>query len=133
MRAVGGGDRREGQPVPEPGDRDPDAALFVYGELCRAEVLLDVLGRIPPAVPALLLDHRRRRNPDTGYYEAYPSVDGYVAGLLLQEITDGELTRLDDFEHVDDGLYRRAAGCVRIMGEGHRELDAWVYREAPAE
>ncbi|MFW6198623.1 MAG: gamma-glutamylcyclotransferase family protein, partial [Acidobacteriota bacterium] len=95
---------QESEPTPE--DR-PDGALFVYGELCRAEVLLRVLGRIPVAAPALLLEHRRRRNPDTGYYEVYRSPDGYVAGLLLSGLADDELERLDTFEDVGGGLYRR--------------------------
>ena len=59
-------------------------ALFVYGELRRAEVLRRLVGRLPPAEPALVQDHVRRPDPVSGYYRVVPAPGACVVGLLLR-------------------------------------------------
>lgn len=104
--------------------------LFAYGELCKLSVLRRVLGRVPPAVPGLLCDHARRRGAD-GFYRVRPSPGSSVAGLTL-EVRDEDLSRLDAFEDVDGGLYRRKRARVRTLGPAAADVDADVYEAAGA-
>jgi len=101
--------------------------LFVYGELCRAETIVGLLGRMPICVPALLQNHRREINPATGYYQAHPAVGQQVVGLLFLEIAADEIERLDEFEEVAIGLYRRAECQVQSLGEARCQVTAHAY------
>lgn len=99
--------------------------LFVYGELCKLEVLRRVIGRVPGAVPALLMDHRRRR-AEHGHFEIFPAPGGRVAGLVL-DVGEDDLPLLDRFEDVDAGVYRRASVRVCTLGPDAADLDADAY------
>lgn len=101
-------------------------ALFVYGELCKPPVLLAVLGRVPPAEPALLNGFRRVINLDTSYFRAVPCDEEVIVGLLLDGIEAAELDALDDFENVDGGEYGRIQVEVEMLDSGRRE-SAWAY------
>lgn len=104
--------------------------LFVYGELCQAEVIVGLLGRMPICVPALLHDHQRELNAATGYYQARPSTGRQVVGLLFREVAADELQRLDEFEDVANGLYRRVECRVESLGEAPRQVTAHAYLHA---
>jgi len=105
--------------------------LFVYGELCKPTVLVAVIGRVPPAEPALLSGYRRVLDRESGYFRAEPCEHGVIAGLLLAAIDDAELATLDRFENVDGGEYRRMEVEVEALSEGEKRV-AWVY-VAPVE
>lgn len=90
--------------------------LFVYGELCKPAVLVEVLGRIPAAEPAILTGYRRELNEETGYYRAARSRAALMPGLLLEEIADDELRTLDNYENVAGGEYARVEVEVRPLG-----------------
>jgi len=100
--------------------------LFVYGELCKPPVLLEVLGRVPPAEPAILVGYRRELNETTGYYRARPRDDALTTGLLLDEIGEDELRTLDGYENVAGGEYARREVEVRTIGSAEL-MDAYAY------
>ena len=100
--------------------------LFVYGELCKPEVLLSVLDRVPAAELAVLAGYRRVRDHAGGYFHAVPSTGGVVAGMLLTGIGEAEMRALDRFEDVEGGEYRRVELEVRLLADD-RVSSAWVY------
>lgn len=109
--------------------------LFVYGELCNPAVLMAQLDRVPVAVAAVLEGHARRRSSETGYYRAEPQDGARLAGLLLRGLDEGELERLDRYENVAAGQYRRRRVEVTPLApEESRRCDqplpaeeAWIY------
>lgn len=74
-----------------------------------------------------------------GYELCFPRVsdrwNGGVAGLrsdpagkvegVLYELTAGDLARLDDFEGIADGQYRRES--VQVLLRDRSTVEAWVY------
>ena len=100
--------------------------MFVYGELCKPAVLLQVLGRVPAAEPALLEGFRRELNPSTGYFRAVRHPHAIIAGLLLESIEPAELDKLDRFENVAAGEYERIEVEVETLGTAAMR-NAWVY------
>lgn len=101
--------------------------LFVYGELCKPAVLRRQLGRMPPVSPAVARGYRRRRNPRTGYFEALSGDADSLPGLLLRELEEDDLARLDVFESVEDGRYRRVEVEVEVVERPPRRVRAWMY------
>lgn len=117
-----------------------DQRLFVYGELCKPAVLMAQLRRVPTAVPAVLEGYRRRRSSETGYYRAEPQEGARLPGLLLRGLDAAELDRLDAYEEVEGGKYRRRRVQVTPLvgerssedGSSHRDEslpaeEAWIY------
>lgn len=100
--------------------------LFAYGELCKAKVLRQVLGRVPAALPALLSGYRRRKARH-GFFMLEPADDTRVAGLLLCGLEPRDMERLDEFEQTDVGLYRRGTVRVRTLGTDTGDPSANVY------
>lgn len=101
--------------------------LFVYGELCRAAVLRQNLERLPVAALAMLPEHARRRNLDSGYFEVQPTPGAQVAGMLLQDLSATELLALDELEKVGTGLYQRVKVRVRPLGSQSAHVEAYAY------
>lgn len=101
--------------------------LFVYGELCKSAVLLRQLGRVPPISPAVVQGYRRRRNERTGYFEAVPEDGHSLPGLLLRQLDEDDLARLDVFENVEAGQYRRLETQVEVVERPPRRVPAWIY------
>ena len=100
--------------------------MFVYGELCKPPVLLEVLGRVPISEPALLDGFYREVNPPTGYFHAVRRPGALVAGLLLKSIKMNELEKLDCFENVEGGEYERIEVDVKTLRSSARKT-AWAY------
>jgi hypothetical protein len=98
--------------------------LFVYGELCRAEVLRSLLDRLPDAEPAVLDGYSRRPNPATGYFEITVAPDARVAGLLLRGVDGAELRQIEQFEGGDYGLIEVS---VSTPASGARNARAKVF------
>ena len=100
--------------------------LFVYGELCKPPVLLEVIGRVPVAEPAVLHGFVRELNAETGYFRVRELADSVVVGLLLRNIETQDFDALDRFENVAAGEYTRVETEVQpLSADAH--LDAWVY------
>jgi len=100
--------------------------LFVYGELCKTEVLLATLARVPTAELAMLPEYRRTRDERGSYFRVVPAAGGVVVGLLLDGIDDGDLEALDAFENVRGGEYRRVEVGVE-RGVCGQPATAWIY------
>lgn len=94
--------------------------LFVYGTLVHARTLAAVLGRksnLPEYTPARLNDYRKvglNIKEDVGDW-----VQGYVF-----EVDDADLARLDKYECVDDGMYRKIKVDV-LVGKQYQEAFAY--------
>ncbi len=100
--------------------------MFVYGELCKPPVLLEVLGRVPISEPALLDGFSRKVNPETGYFHAVRHPTDLISGLLLKSIKMNELEKLDCFENVEGGKYERIEVDVKTLRSSARKT-AWAY------
>lgn len=105
--------------------------LFVYGELRSPGLLQEQLGRVPPLCAAVARGYRRRRNPETGHFEAVPSPGGRVPGLLVEDLRRGDLQILDRFEGVARGLYERSRTDVEIVGRTRESVEAEIYVAGP--
>ncbi len=87
--------------------------LFVYGTLRDPARLEQVIGRRVPSRPARLRGHARR---EAAYPYVVESPDGVVDGLLLEELDDAAMARLDAYE--DEGrLYARRPVVVEVGTE----------------
>ncbi|MEO8601179.1 MAG: gamma-glutamylcyclotransferase family protein [bacterium] len=102
-----------------------DVRLFVYGTLQDPAVRANVLG-------ARLVDVVRRGTVAGALYDLgeYPGLieagaHERVPGLVLDIADDAALQRLDRYEGVDDGIYRRQLTRVTLDSGG--EVEAWVY------
>lgn len=103
-----------------------DVRLFAYGELCKPTVLVELIGRIPLAEPALLYGYRRELDRETGYYLATPRDGASIAGLLFEGFDAAQLLVLDRYEDVAGGEYERRELEVELLISGSRE-PAFVY------
>lgn len=99
--------------------------LFAYGGLTRPEVMERLLGRLPPYRPAVLYNHRRVLDEETGFFRVVPSQGSKVDGLLYEGLSEAELAKLDEYEEVGRGLYRRERAEVRV---GNLRRSAWIYQ-----
>lgn len=104
--------------------------LFAYGELCKPAVLVELIGRVPLAEPALLHGYRRELDRGTGYYLAIPRDGASIAGLLLGGLGAAELLVLDRYEDVAGGEYQRRELEVELLISGSRQ-PAFVYVGSP--
>ena len=100
--------------------------LFAYGTLQNPTRRAAVIGR---TTPCRIVAEASIRGAlyDAGDYPALQPSDvatDRVAGVLL-ELDDGALARLDDYEGVATGLYRRVRCTVDVASGG--AVDAWVY------
>lgn len=94
--------------------------LFVYGTLMWPEVFSGVTGRTVEGRPAVLAGARRLRV----YGEVYPALvpgDGFVEGILYENLTGADVTALDRFEGPE---YERRPVTVRC---DNLDVEAEVY------
>jgi len=110
--------------------------LFVYGTLVDPRRLDQVLGRrhAGERLRARLLGYQRRAVESYAYPFIVAVEGGVVDGVLVLDLSPHDLTTLDAFEDVEDGVYRRerveveAWGC----GPGALRLLAYAYVAGPA-
>ncbi len=109
--------------------------LFVYGSLTRPGALDDAIGRRHPG------ERLRARLPGFEWLQPasreYPCVvarpGAATEGILVMDLSDDDLHRVDEYEEVETGEYRRelveveAAGCGPAMGR----VTAWCYVAGP--
>lgn len=100
------------------------ARLFVYGTLRDVDRQRGWLGREPQSRPARLEGYRQTPHPFGPWPAARPDPSASIEGLLLEELSEKDLTRLDEYEGVREGLYRRVLAVATAGGE---RLEAFVY------
>ncbi|KAL6888650.1 hypothetical protein ACP4OV_009676 [Aristida adscensionis] len=110
-------------PPPAPAAGAATHSVFVYGTLMAEEVLRVLLGRAPPASPALLPDHRRFSIRGRVYPAILPARGAAVHGKVFRGVTDRELHVFDAFE---DEEYARKTLEVSITDTSEK-LPAYAY------
>lgn len=96
--------------------------LFVYGTLKEDNRVHAVTGKTFPKTPARLSGFRLVQSK--GFYPyIVPSEADVVEGLLLEEVDEASLRRIDEYEG-EGGFYRRVA--VRVSSVWG-EVEAFVY------
>lgn len=112
--------------------RDVATDLFVYGMLMSEDLLEALTGRRFETCPAVLHGFERLRVVKEGYPE-FPGLvrrEGVsVEGVLVRQVDEESLVRLDRFEEVETDLFRR--GRVRVVDRDGGEWDAEVYLPGP--
>ncbi len=97
--------------------------LFAYGEFLKDEVLQTVLGRVPAKLPARLRGFRRVLERSTGFYNLVPSRRSTVEGVVMTDLGDEDLLKLDWFEEAAALYYRELHEVETAAGP----MKAWVY------
>lgn len=90
------------------------ATLFIYGTLCRASVRCRVLGRAGLTVKAVLKGYKRVNGK---WPYLVKKRGGKVKGEILQGLKARDFKKLDAYEDVAMGLYRRAR--IPLKGKRH--------------
>ncbi|RRT83663.1 hypothetical protein BHM03_00024933 [Ensete ventricosum] len=112
--------------------------VFVYGTLMADEVVRTILKRVPPASPAVLNDYHRFSIKGRVYPAILPVESKKVTGrvcpltllylmLVLLEITDQELDKLDSFEDVE---YERRTVEISLLDKSEKLVaNAYVWSD----
>lgn len=111
-------------PAAEAADLRP-LPLFAYGTLLDAEFLGHLLERPVAAEPARLEGYRVEILAGFDWPVLVAEEGGTVEGRLYAGLGPVDLERLDAYEGVGEGLYRR----VEVVAEAVRigRVAAWVY------
>ncbi len=99
--------------------------LFAYGTLTDAAFVAGLLEHPVRGETARLLDFELLELEGFGYPTVFSAEGEAVPGVLYRGLTQEDLRRLDAYEGVAEGLYRRATARV-TAGDGEPE-DALVY------
>lgn len=91
--------------------------IFVYGTLMAEPVVTTLIGRMPPHDKARVVGYARHPVRDRVYPAIIPVTTQHhraavVEGLLLRDLHEGEMQRLDWFEGTD---YRRVIVRVELL------------------
>lgn len=101
-------------------------SLFVYGTLCHLPLLETVLGRSPDAQAAVLPDHAVYWAQGHDFPLAVAEQGSTARGLLLMDLTDEDIARLDYYE----GPFGYNKQLQQVLVEGRR-VKALVYLPDP--
>ena len=85
------------------------------------DIIGSLLGRVPPSVPAVAPGFEVRRLHGVSYPGMIAVDGGIAAGLLLDDLTEDEITVLDEYE---DDFYARVPIVVLVDG---RPTEAVTY------
>lgn len=99
--------------------------LFAYGTLTDEALVAGLLERPVRSEPARLLDFELLELEGFGYPTVFAAEGEEVEGKLYRGLTPEDLRRLDAYEGVEEGLYRRATARVAVAEGEPRE--AFVY------
>lgn len=100
--------------------------LFTYGTLMVREVMQRVSGYAAPGEAAALQGFRRRLLRGEVYPGIVPWPGEWVTGILYRDLTEQQLTRLDDFE---GAMYQRRQVWLNVDGQ---RVAAATYVLVPA-
>lgn len=105
--------------------------LFVYGSLLRPGTLDAVLGHRHRGerLRATLRGYARATPPGWAYPVIVAHATNATRGVVLLDISEADLVRLDQYEDVADGLYERVRVQVEAEGCGPAPTvyAAWTY------
>ncbi len=113
--------KRPGAAVPPP--------LFVYGTLTDPLFMGRLLEREVVEEPATLVEYRRLELASLGHAVVVPEAGGEVEGLLYRGLTEADYERLDAYEGVAEGLYRRQAAEARTARRDREAVVVYVPTE----
>ena len=97
-------------------------SLFIYGTLISQEVYQLVTGRDRTGIEAVVHGYSVRRLPGAVYPVMIESPGESAVGLILPNLTQNELNRLDAYE---DSFYERLIVTAQITNG--QKTDAWAY------
>ena len=91
--------------------------IFVCGKLMEPSFISAIIGRKPAMAPAVALNCQRAWQDYQGkpYIFLTKSEQGFVPGMALLGITDGERQKLDEFEEI--GTVRKVESLKLRIGE----------------
>ena len=101
--------------------------LFVYGTLLDAAFTSALLEREVASEPATLAGFEILRIQGSPVPAIFAADDETVVGRLYRGLTDADYDRLDRYEGVGEGLYRREVGQVVARGADTGSEPAHVY------
>lgn len=108
-------------------------AVFVYGTLMFPALFEQVAGVPLAAEPARLAGYRRHA-VEAAARAPFPAIraeaGACVDGLLIRNCAGDTLLRLDRFEGIEQGLYRRTA--VEVTDRHRHRIAAQAYVAGPA-
>ena len=110
----------------QPLSEAPPLPLFAYGTLTDPVFAGRLLERQLRPEPAVLLDHRRGELPGLAYPVVVPAPGEESEGVLYRFLTAADYERLDAYEGVAEGLYRRSRADARPAAGGAAE-PVFVY------
>jgi gamma-glutamylcyclotransferase (GGCT)/AIG2-like uncharacterized protein YtfP len=99
--------------------------LFAYGTLTDEALVAGLLGRPVRAEAARLVDFELLELEGFGYPTVFAAEGEEVEGKLYRGLTDEDLRRLDAYEGVGEGLYRRTT--ARVAAGDLEPREAFVY------
>lgn len=106
--------------------------LFAYGLLTFPDILQAITGKQYQTQPALLREHRRYGLNQSPLSAAVPilleETNAITEGVLLLDLSDDDLVKLDQFEEIDSGHYQRKSVRVESNGQWY---NAEVYLAGP--
>lgn len=102
-------------------------ALFAYGSLMCEDIMLEVAGCCPEALPATLVGYSRRRVKQELYPGLIPEETGRVEGIVYKNLPAWAWGPLDRFE---GAMYSRQPVSVLLRDGG--SLVAATYLVRPA-
>lgn len=103
-----------------------DLPLFVYGTLTDRAFVGHLLEHPVAAEPAQLVDFERRSLLGFDYPVVVEAPGERVEGLLYRKLSVEDYRRLDAYEGVAEGLYRRLVARV-VTGAGAATEGTFVY------
>lgn len=106
-----------------------DLPLFVYGTLLDETFAGRLLEKPVAGVPARLLDFEILRLERLDYPAVLEAPGEVVAGRVYRDLSPEDYDRLDAYEGVVEGLYRRIEAMIVAGGEGEKgpPEPAFVY------
>lgn len=111
-------------PGVDPGDGSP-LPVFGFGVQLDEDFVARLLERRVTAEPATLAGYEARRLERLEWAVLVPQPDGAVEGRLYRGLTATDLDRLDAFQGVGEGLYRRVSVEV-TAGHGREPAAAYL-------
>lgn len=103
----------------------PRLPLFAYGTLTDEAFVTGLLERPVRPEAARLLDFELLELEGFGYPTVFSADGAEVRGVLYRGLTEEDLRRLDAYEGVGEGLYRRLT--ARVVAGKEAPEEAFLY------
>ena len=100
-------------------------ATFVWGYLMEPDFIKELLGRKKPFAPAVLRGYKREKSEDK--LTLIPDASSCVLGVVLLNLSEEEMKKLDEFEKVPEVMIRKRIEVE--IGDFRREVYIYMRRE----